>query len=605
MTNTKKYTHMIIGMLIVVSFLIRFINLDIPLANELHNFRQTQTAITIRQYFEEGWSLFEYQVPVFGAPWTTCIFECPIYQTVIYAIMKVFHQGNIDLYGRIISIIIFYLSAWMLKKVMDLFVDAKVSLWICLLYVFLPFNIYWSRAILIDYMSVLFGLIYIWGLYHWFRDGKRAAYGIGLIFGILGYLLKVTTMFPVVFFLAFWIVQDLYRGIQGENNKISGASIGKYFTRNWKKLICLGLLCVIPVCVGYLWTSYADAAKASSAYTKWLTSEALTNWNYGTLEQKLQFSNWSVILKRLYGFFGGFYFLIFIAAAYLIHCKKKNILVLSGSLLSCFLTLVALFNLYYVHDYYLIALSPFLCMSLGAMTFEICRVLLPEKKSGNMLIIALAVLFIYSQITVNTEYVDGVLHGNKENTNVGLFVNRITDTDEQILIEGTDWNPCILYYADRKGFMLQDPATAPDVLKDGFYTTLVLHDPRNLAAIMEPYDVLIQYPKQDEVYVYRFCDKEDSTVFADHRFTQSQHGEDGYIIKDLQTECIKITYDSVAAGKEIPIIVTDNAGGAHSDKLYLPDDRNYMYYDVGMLCQGAAFLKFNTGENLGSIFIDY
>jgi len=92
----------IAGLIIIWTFFLRLTDIVIiPIANEQYAFRQSETAIVIQNYFHEGWSLFHYQIPVFGEPWTTCIFECPIYQTVIYVIMRFFHQTDIDLWGGI------------------------------------------------------------------------------------------------------------------------------------------------------------------------------------------------------------------------------------------------------------------------------------------------------------------------------------------------------------------------------------------------------------------------------------------------------------------------------------------------------------------------
>lgn len=56
------------AMAVLVSFLIRIVNLDIPIGNDMHAFRQTQTALTVQNYLRDGWSLLHYETPVFGLP---------------------------------------------------------------------------------------------------------------------------------------------------------------------------------------------------------------------------------------------------------------------------------------------------------------------------------------------------------------------------------------------------------------------------------------------------------------------------------------------------------------------------------------------------------
>lgn len=104
-----------------------------PIGNDMHAFRQTQTAIVVQNYLKEGWSLLHYQIPVRGQPWEV-IFECPIYQTIVYMIMKVFGRTNVDLWCRLISVATFYLSFFMLKKIVETMLDEELSFYICSVY---------------------------------------------------------------------------------------------------------------------------------------------------------------------------------------------------------------------------------------------------------------------------------------------------------------------------------------------------------------------------------------------------------------------------------------------------------------------------------------
>ena len=120
MQQRNRNKQMLFGMVVLVSVFLRGIHLGIPIGNDFHAFRQTQTAITIQNYFRDGWSLFHYETPVFGKPWQAMM-ECPIYQTAVYAVMRLFGQTDIDFWCRAVSLAVFYGSAWMLKKTADLF----------------------------------------------------------------------------------------------------------------------------------------------------------------------------------------------------------------------------------------------------------------------------------------------------------------------------------------------------------------------------------------------------------------------------------------------------------------------------------------------------
>lgn len=378
--SEKRNINLMFFAIIVISLLIRIMNLDIPIGNDIHAFRQTETAIIIQNYFQDGWSIFGYEMPLFGKPWKV-LFECPIYQTAVYAVMRLLGQSNIDLWCRIVSLGIFYLSAFVLKKTVDLFTEGNVSIYVCCVYLCSIFNIYWSRAAMIDFMSVLFGILYVWGFYSWFLDGNRRRYGMGLFFGCLGYLLKATTMFPYVFLLAFLLINYWIKDLNNQKGQNSKIHIKEYLYKQCKRILPLFIICVIPVIVGMLWTYWADFVKGSSEYTDWLTSANLSTWNYGTWVQRCDLDNWEVIVERLVNFFGGKIVFIVLMIIYLAVSRRKNIIVLLYSFAACFMTIGILFNLYYVHDYYLMALSPLICLFYGVLLHG-CREALWSQGGG-------------------------------------------------------------------------------------------------------------------------------------------------------------------------------------------------------------------------------
>ena len=243
--SNPKIRYVLLFIMFIVAFAIRCVNFDNSLTQEMHSFRQAQTAITVQCYINDGWSLFKYETPVFGAPWNV-IFECPIYQSIVYAFMKSIGTVNVDMGCRIISIVMFMLSAVMLYRFSLLLTnETGLSMIIYSLYLFLPYNIYWSRAALIDYTSVLFGLIYACNLIDWLYNRKRLSYEISMIFGICAYLQKSTSMFPVIAFTGMFILKYYY-----DSYKQSGRNIKSYISEILTmRLTFLIMLCIIPAVV--------------------------------------------------------------------------------------------------------------------------------------------------------------------------------------------------------------------------------------------------------------------------------------------------------------------------------------------------------------------
>lgn len=592
----------IIFAVVFISLLIRLLNIRLPIGDDMHSFRQTETAIIVQGYLEEGWSAFHYEMPILGEPWTI-LFEFPIYQTAVYAVLKLLHRTNVDLWGRLVSIVIFYLSALALKKVSDLFWEKKVSYITCLVYLFAPFNVLWSRAVLMDYTAVLFALLYVWGLYSWLQRGGRASYALALIFGSCAYLVKGTTMFPYVFSLAFLIINFWVKNI-GKNKEGSAAKrIWKYVKKNISKIILLGVLCLLPAFLGIAWTKYTDAIKEQSIYTQFLCSENLKSWNFGTLAQKTQWANWMVILKRLKNFFGGKFILLFFILSNVFVGTKKNRYFLCGCIASIFLTVWLLFNLYYVHDYYLIAVSPLLSIILGIWIYEVLQPLLTGGKAGLVGLSFIVSLLLFLQVETNTNYLSFI---NQDSTNnavtVGLYVKEIANSDERILVEGYDWDPTLLYYAGRKGFMRRgeeaDNSFYNNLLKKDNYTTFVVRNPDYLEDLSVYYDMLVQYRKLEDTYIFKFVQEPlDQSIFYGNIALEPDKSL--YDLEEDNVQILKIGYGKEYAGAEIQVSLVNEDGYRYTDTVYLFKEKDAAYFNVEAVMKNVKQVEIiNINRNM-------
>ncbi|MDE7311840.1 MAG: hypothetical protein K2N87_09560 [Eubacterium sp.] len=591
----------VFGMVVLVSFFIRIIHLDLPIGNDMHAFRQTQTAMAVQNYFRDGWSLFHYETPLFGAPWQV-LMECPIYQTVVYVFMRVFRPSNIDFGCRAVSLLTFYLSAGMLKKVAGMFVKGDAPIYVCCVYLLAVFNIYWSRAAMIDYMSVLFALIYVWGLYGWLLDGKRSKYCIGLFFGCLGYLLKATTMFPYVYLLMFSIPLLLIREIQQREEKMS-ICIYSYLQKNRKRLLLLLAICIIPAVVGGLWTSYADYIKSRSEYTAWLSSANLSSWNYGTFAQKCDISQWQAITERLYGFFGGsIIFCILLAGGGIAIFRKREISALVFSFLSCILTIFTLFNLYYVHDYYLMAVSPLVCMFIGILLAGIKDSVWQEGNTGKICFGILCAAMLCLQIEYNQPYMDGMIQGNKETSALAGYIRQVTKEDELVVIEGEDWSPVTLYYAQRKGFMVKMAEWLSDsrlfaFLQKDHYTTLAAHSLDTAGIFAQYYDVVVQYPGSPDGYVYKFYNGVEAQEIVSRSRTYDLQADCGTdMALGWDADYMQIHYEDTGISRQVAVEVTDRQGNVIAGKINLPAGCREIYYKISELCDAPVKARILAGE---------
>lgn len=95
--------------------------------------------------------------------------------------------------------------------------------------------------------------------------------------------------------------------------------------------------------------------------------------------------------------------------------------------------------IYYAHDYYIIAITQILSIYLGVMN--------SEGNIGKVIIGMICAIFILTQIKYNDKYLKCALNGDMNNKRVGFYINKITEPDERILIEGEGWSLVTIYYA--------------------------------------------------------------------------------------------------------------------------------------------------------------
>jgi len=291
------------GMLLIAVLLVlglslglRIWNLKSPLT-EAHSFRQTQTAFTVAVFVQKGISWLHPQMPVYGPPWEVP-FEFPLYQATAAVVARV-TGFNVDLACRTTSLACFYLSAAMLYLLCrELFRSRAVCAAVMVVYLFSPFNVLWSRAALMEYAAVSFALGFVYCALRWCRSsGQWWWLALYVMSGALGTLTKITTMAITVP----PILAIMYCGLCNGRDLSSDGFTTRPGRRSMLAAVGLGVGALVCIAVGQMWVSHADAIKAGSPATRWLTSSALTTWNYGTLAQRCSVVFWQTVLGRSAG----------------------------------------------------------------------------------------------------------------------------------------------------------------------------------------------------------------------------------------------------------------------------------------------------------------
>lgn len=444
--------------LIILSLSVRCRNLNSPLQEE-HGFRQTQTAITVWYYLHDGIDLLHPKTPVFGAPWEVP-FEFPLFQCCAALLIKATGMP-VDMGCRATSIIFFYLSAWALWALCRLYLDKNASALILLFYLWIPFNIFWSRTSMIEFAAMNFALWYLYFLLRWLRSPDRWGWIIGAVLtGAVGAAVKITTMFTIVPAALVFIIYYVRQWYRAEPKERKFSSIGA--------LIALLAAIFIPMACGAAWTMHADHIKAASPMTDWMTSAKLKAWNFGTVELYTNPDAWKQLAFHFYGVTVPYWYAILPVIALILTLKKnkEELILVTTVFAGLVIPPVLLFNLYKVHTYYFCAITPWAALLIGYAFHELVRTR-PEtnllgRLSGIFIILMLTAAGFRSTIhhwKPALAYAYTLDYRSCEVCAVSETVKSLTKPDDRIAISGMDWNPSIPYYAERKAMMFKFPHT--------------------------------------------------------------------------------------------------------------------------------------------------
>ena len=250
---------------------------------------------------------------------------------------------------------------------------------ILLTYVWLPFTIFWSRTSMIDYTSVAFALGYLFFFSRWLIDERPADLALTVGAGCLMFLVKLTTSPIVAVAMAYLAWKRLRR---------DGGPLLSSIVARKSLLAGLTAAAVIPAAVGVAWTEYADGVRAASPATAWLAASleswnTWNAWNFGTWEQRAAWNQWT-IFQRLEGTFLPLGYMIFplIGLWRAIRIPSAGGAFVLTMALGALATVAIFFNLFVVHNYYLMAISPAIAIATGFGLHRVCFELLPRERMG-------------------------------------------------------------------------------------------------------------------------------------------------------------------------------------------------------------------------------
>jgi hypothetical protein len=412
--------------------------------NDHFGFRQSQVAITAYYLQKEPFHL-AYETPVLGKPWAWPM-EFPIYQLIAAKISNATHMP-LDQVGRAVTatfylltmIPIYALLRW--RRVQPAF-----SLLFLCIFLVSPYYLFWARTFMIESSVLFFSFSYL-ACVMWSLESESLILLVcGAIFGAAAGLAKVTTWLPFLGFTGLWIIRDyLCWPIPIPSAK-----------KLRQLVVSLVLGCGIPFLIAFWWVHYSDVVKALNPLGETLSSSKLGWWNYGTIDQKLSLQVWEVILSRFFMLFG------LPLQAWIILISSMVAVIITRRRLWEFFALVGLFlispavftNLHFVHDYYMNANGLFL---LGAIGFAVMSLFESAVNRNKICGVVLLLFILWSGFSgVAAMYHPLQQMPNREILQVTDYIKEKTPKDSVLMILGSDYNPMISYYSERRTLMIPE-----------------------------------------------------------------------------------------------------------------------------------------------------
>jgi hypothetical protein len=405
---------------------------------DFHGFRQAQTALSAA-YMEHGGPFLRYQTPVFGPPWSIP-FEFPLYQKIVALIAE--HLGTpLTETGRAVSIAFFYLCFFPLASILKrLGYRPPQILAVLSLFAASPLYIMVSRLFMIESTALFLSLMYADQMIRLVTDQRPWRYRHILsaaIFGVLAGIVKVTTFAP--FFVLGAGVATVHILKRCSRDSLSTG-----------RIVGIATLCgLLPCLCAVLWTRFADAVKSENPIGRYFTSKILAPWNFGTLDERLNPSNYRHFLHAVGGQAGSIVLLCLLVLLHAVLVRRWNWFALVSFSLYLFTPLV-FFGLHLVHEYYPYASALFLLVAAGLLIADLLA--LPGRRAW-VGFVTLAALLSACAYRYHGQYYLLQRENAPGRPGAAAVIDRTTAPDDVIVITGLDWSSELPYQSHRRAIM--------------------------------------------------------------------------------------------------------------------------------------------------------
>lgn len=451
--NTKKIEYILLFLILILGFVVRLYKIDNPIA-DWHSWRQADTASVTRMYVENGINLLlpryhdisSIQTGIFN-PMGYRMVEFPFYNAIGAILTVHVPRFSLEVWSRLITISCVLISGLFLYFIGKRFLGSWGGLLSVFFYLFIPYNIYFTRVILPDPMGVTFGVISLWAFVKFFDDGGDLYFYLSGIFFAAMLLIKP--------YLGVYIFPMIYLAVKkyGMKNIFHNKKI-------LFKLITFSIVAFLPFAIWRIWT-----AKFPEGIPFYL-------WAFNGNHIRFKPSFWYWIFGERLGhlILGSLGLIPFIFGVF--NTKVKNLFI-HWFLIGILFYIVAVADANVMHDYYQIISIPAIALGLAAGSYYLWSQSIFNKWiTRTTLILSIGVMLITGWNQVVGDY----QINHPEILEAGAEVDRITPKNA-IVIAPYNGDTAFLYATKRSGWPAIDNSI-DNIIKEGasYYVSVNLGD---------------------------------------------------------------------------------------------------------------------------------
>ncbi len=447
--KSSWFEYLLLSIILLSGFCVRLYKINNPIA-DWHSWRQADTASVTRLYVQNGINLLipryndisSIQSRIFN-PEGYRMVEFPVYNAVAALVTTSIGHFSLEVWSRLVTIICALISALFLYFIGKRFLGKWGGLLSSFFYLFIPFNIYFTRVILPDPMGVMFGVISLWAFVKFFDDSGDYFLYLSSIFFALMLLIKPYLgfyLFPIAYLaIKKFGFKDFFKGRGNVMKTILYFVIafGPFIVwRYWESKFPAG----IPL---FWWAFNGNGIRFHPAYWNWIFGERLGHLILGSLG----------LIPFIFGVFD---------------TKNKNIFIhwfLIGVLF--YFVIVADANV--MHDYYQILTIPAIALTLASGSVYLWNQTIFNKfLVRTVLIFSVFVMLITGWYQLKGNY--AINH--PEIIEAGREVDKITPKDSLVVAPYTG-DTAFLYQTNRSGWPAIDDSIDHIIEKGADYYVTV------------------------------------------------------------------------------------------------------------------------------------